>query len=211
MRRSAGKRLGIVALLGLVLGLGLWMFVRSANTGAAREAATAPDPVDPRGPAPQQLRPQEVTEPTSPPVETAAFRFPVSEKAAAPLPSPTVAERSPLADKLNRPGRSALDDARDVREIFNYFVETFDAVPVGDNAEITQTLTGANPRGLAFIPSDVEGVILDGELVDRWQTPYFFHTLSRYEVVVRSAGPDGEHWTGDDVVFPDLPPTDWEQ
>ena len=71
--------------------------------------------------------------------------------------------------------------------------------PVGTNKEITQTLTGKNPDGALFI-SD-EASIENRLLVDRWHHPYFFHQLSRSEMEVRSAGPDGVLWTSDDEVL----------
>ena len=40
-----------------------------------------------------------------------------------------------------------------------------------------------------------------GELVDNWGTPFFFHSLSRTEMEIRSAGPDHKMWTGDDLVM----------
>ena len=40
----------------------------------------------------------------------------------------------------------------------------------------------------------------DGELVDPWGTPYFFHQLSGTEMEIHSAGPDKKMWTDDDLV-----------
>ena len=40
----------------------------------------------------------------------------------------------------------------------------------------------------------------DGELVDEWETPYFFHANSRTDMDVRSAGPDQVMYTEDDLV-----------
>ena len=39
-----------------------------------------------------------------------------------------------------------------------------------------------------------------GELVDDWDTPFFFHQLSGAETEVRSAGEDRKLWTFDDQV-----------
>jgi hypothetical protein len=38
----------------------------------------------------------------------------------------------------------------------------------------------------------------EGEMCDRWGTPYFFHQVSATEMEIRSAGPDRKMWTGDD-------------
>jgi hypothetical protein len=40
----------------------------------------------------------------------------------------------------------------------------------------------------------------DGELVDPWGTPYFFHQLSGTDMEIRSAGPDKTMWTDDDLM-----------
>ncbi len=71
--------------------------------------------------------------------------------------------------------------------------------PVGSNAEITRALTGANSRKANFGGSDLK--IKDGQIVDRWEHPYFFHQLSGTEMEIRSAGPDGVMWTKDDEVI----------
>lgn len=70
--------------------------------------------------------------------------------------------------------------------------------PIGTNAEITKALNGGNPRQARLLP---EGMTLnrDGELVDRWGKPYFFHQLSKDQMEIRSAGPDQQMWTEDDI------------
>ena len=40
-----------------------------------------------------------------------------------------------------------------------------------------------------------------GELIDPWGTPYFFHQLSGTEMEIHSAGPDKVMWTQDDLVI----------
>jgi hypothetical protein len=73
--------------------------------------------------------------------------------------------------------------------------------PVGTNPEITRQLGGANPKHVNFL-SDEAGMRVNenGELVDPWGTPYFFHQLSGREMEIHSAGPDKIMWTGDDLV-----------
>jgi hypothetical protein len=69
------------------------------------------------------------------------------------------------------------------------------------NVEITSQLNGQNPKQVNFIQPDV-GMRINsqGELVDPWGTPYFFHQLSGRETEIRSAGPDKIMWTADDLV-----------
>lgn len=73
--------------------------------------------------------------------------------------------------------------------------------PLGTNHEFTRALTGDNPLRVAFVPPD-DPSIIQGELTDRWGTPLFFHSVSSRDVEIRSAGPDRQMWTSDDVFTP---------
>jgi hypothetical protein len=77
----------------------------------------------------------------------------------------------------------------------------FGGNPVGDNQEITSQLNGNNPKHIHFINSEA-GMRLNenGELIDAWGTPYFFHQLSGNDTEIHSAGPDRILWTSDDLV-----------
>jgi hypothetical protein len=79
--------------------------------------------------------------------------------------------------------------------------ERFGGNPVGTNPEITRQLSGLNPKHLNFITAEA-GMRINGngELVDPWGTPYFFHQLSGHEMEIHSAGPDQIMWTADDLV-----------
>ena len=72
--------------------------------------------------------------------------------------------------------------------------------PVGTNAEIMKALMGDNPRGAKFGPP--EGMMLngDGELLDPWGSPFFFHQVSRDVMEIISAGPDKRRGTDDDLI-----------
>jgi len=79
--------------------------------------------------------------------------------------------------------------------------EMFGGNPVGTNPEITSQLSGKNPKHLNFLDADAGmRVNEDGELVDPWGTPYFFHQLSGHDMEIHSAGPDRKMWTADDLV-----------
>jgi hypothetical protein len=73
--------------------------------------------------------------------------------------------------------------------------------PVGTNEEITRALNGDNPKGAQFLSAEA-GMRVNGqgELIDAWGTPYFFHQLSGTDMEIRSAGPDRQMWTPDDLV-----------
>jgi len=110
--------------------------------------------------------------------------------------------RSTLADALNSPATDVGADLRIVSEIVDAFRSNFprEGNPVGTNAEITAALTGKNRLHLAIIPPDHPAINRDGELCDRWGTPFFFHAESAARMEIRSAGPDRRMWTDDDVV-----------
>jgi hypothetical protein len=72
--------------------------------------------------------------------------------------------------------------------------------PVGSNAEIMRALMGDNPKKAKLGPPDGLSLNANGELVDRWGTPFFFHQMSKDSMEIRSAGPDKQMWTGDDIV-----------
>jgi hypothetical protein len=77
----------------------------------------------------------------------------------------------------------------------------FGGNPVGTNPEITSQLSGNNPKHINFLDA-AAGMRMNenGELVDPWGTPYFFHQISGQEMEIRSAGADGKMWTADDLV-----------
>lgn len=81
------------------------------------------------------------------------------------------------------------------------YASMFGSNPVGTNPEITAALNGRNPRQANFINSEA-GMRLNGngELVDVWGTPYFFHQLSGTDTEIHSAGPDRIMWTADDLI-----------
>jgi hypothetical protein len=112
-------------------------------------------------------------------------------------------EPSHLADTLNSPATDIRSDLRVVAEVVDAFRSNFprDGNPVGSNAEITATLTGNNKLRLALIPPRHPAINKDGELCDRWGTPFFFHAESAHRMEIRSAGPDRKMWNEDDAVF----------
>lgn len=129
---------------------------------------------------------------------------PKSNRATSPEPaSPLRPERSTLADELNAPGSDVQRDLRLVTEIVATFRTNFlqTGNPTGTSAEITSALTGKNQLRLALIPPDHPAINRDGELCDRWGTPFFFHAESASRMEIRSAGPDRKMWTEDDVAF----------
>jgi hypothetical protein len=91
-------------------------------------------------------------------------------------------------------------DLENIRLMFRDYRARLGENPVGSNAEIMRALMGGNTAQVRLGPPEGQSLNNQGELVDRWGTPYFFHQLSKNEMEVRSAGPDRIMWTGDDLV-----------
>jgi len=112
--------------------------------------------------------------------------------------TPAASAPGPTASPISDPGiEAALENVqfalRDYRAVLG-------GNPVGNNAEITAALLGDNPRQLRLPLPEGSALTPDGELADRWGTPYFFHQLSGSRMEIRSAGPDRRMWTADDGV-----------
>ena len=104
--------------------------------------------------------------------------------------------------KMDQPvNESAFDDVQTVGVLLEEFRRAFGAMPTGElNDEIVRRLQGDNPKGIAVLPKSHPAINGEGELVDRWGTPYRFHPESAWVTTVRSAGPDRKMWTGDDIL-----------
>lgn len=110
--------------------------------------------------------------------------------------------RLPIADDvppLNSADTTADDDLATIELLFSEFRKHQGGNPIGENDEITASLLGRNPKHLAYLPAKGPHLNAAGQLIDRWGTPYFFHQLSGSETEIRSAGPDNEMNTPDDI------------
>jgi len=88
-----------------------------------------------------------------------------------------------------------------IRRAVRQYCEMFGGDPVGTNPEITSALNGNNSKQINFIKPEAGMQINEnGELVDAWGTPLFFHQLSGTEMEIHSAGQDKKMWTRDDLV-----------
>lgn len=145
------------------------------------------------------------SEPARPPatVAEAASRQAAkqAEEAGATVPATTLAtyRAAELATIQAGQADAALQAA--VKSLRDYRA-AFGTNPVGNNAEISKTLRGNNPRAARFAAEDASGASLSpkGEALDRWGNPLYFHPISATVMEVRSAGPDGKMWTADDLV-----------
>jgi hypothetical protein len=114
-------------------------------------------------------------------------------------PSVAPAGKPQPLEYTNLPADIVLDS---MRHAIRDYGSMFGGNPVGVNSEITSQLNGHNPRQVNFIRPEA-GMRLNenGELIDPWGTPYFFHQLSGSETEIHSAGPDKIMWTSDDLVI----------
>lgn len=100
--------------------------------------------------------------------------------------------------KVSQPEARA--DILNVSLMFRDFRTRLGGNPVGSNAEIMKAIMGGNSAQATLGPPPGQTLNDQGELVDRWGTPYFFHQMSKTHMEIRSAGPDRIMWTADDVV-----------
>jgi hypothetical protein len=71
--------------------------------------------------------------------------------------------------------------------------------PLSANEDWAAAFRGVNPAHERFLPDQHVALNPLGQLVDRWNTPLFFHALGNRRHEIRSAGPDGKLWTADDL------------
>lgn len=102
------------------------------------------------------------------------------------------------ANLLNAPNRTPHEDVQIVAEFVDLYRKALGSNPTGQNEDITAALTGNfGQTGRVFPPNSP--AIRDGKLVDRWGTPYWFHPESGTKMEIRSAGPDKDLFTDDDI------------
>ena len=161
-------------------------------------------------PRPEQVKAPEVPDQPKPLPEVAAPAAPVVAMPPADQPPPAAPSRpaepgsvklltvkpqpDPVADEPARQEAQAI--ALNIRQ----YMLRFGGNPVGNNAEIVAELNGGNAKGARYLPSELLRLNEQGELIDEWGTPYFFHQESAQKMEVRSAGPDKKLFTSDDFI-----------
>lgn len=70
---------------------------------------------------------------------------------------------------------------------------------MGANEEFASALMGKNAAKEVFLEAPHACLNAKGQIVDRWGSPLFFHVRNANRIDLRSAGPDGEMWTADDL------------
>ena len=157
-------------------------------------------------PAKGELVPATVSTSTTPPTSPAA---PPSSQKADPArsvrPPDSAGEDAPPPAGTPPPLIAATPEAvREAMDNVQFALRDYRTVlgenPIGSNAEITKALTGDNLKQVKIPVPTGSSVNGEGEMCDRWGTPYFFHQLSGKQMEIHSAGPDGKMGTGDDLV-----------
>jgi hypothetical protein len=119
-----------------------------------------------------------------------------------PSPTPTASER--LLEGYADPATPPIEDLKKLhRVITGYFSVVKDAsrFPIGGSADLAAALRGENPNREVFVPAGHPVFSKDGLLVDRWGSPLVVHPEAWKQLELRSAGPDRQPYTGDDLLL----------
>lgn len=124
---------------------------------------------------------------------------PPAPPAAAPLSSPAAPVTPPSPPEPDVVAKAVIEVDK-VGLMLRDYRTLMGENPVGPNAEIMKAVMGGNTKKARLGPPEGQQINGNGELMDRWGTPYFFHQESRTNMEIRSAGPDRKMWTEDDII-----------
>lgn len=79
-----------------------------------------------------------------------------------------------------------------------------------DNVHIANALLGDHKRKIAYFTQDHPRLNTNGELIDKYGSPYDFHFTSSKDVSIRSYGPDKEPYSDDDIISNFAGEAKWE-
>ncbi|MCP4848798.1 MAG: hypothetical protein GY899_12725 [Verrucomicrobiaceae bacterium] len=92
------------------------------------------------------------------------------------------------------------EDIQILDAILGYYRMMNKSNPVaGENFEVVRSLMGKNKQSVVVFPSNHPDIDNEGNLLDRWGTPYFFHAISSTTLDIQSAGPDRQRGSADDL------------
>lgn len=120
------------------------------------------------------------------------------------VPSSSMVPRvHPLAASLGSASIPPEKEPEILLEILEAYRRVTGSFPVAeDNRHVMELLTSSRATVTGIFPRHHPRLNDGGELIDGWGTPYFFHHISRQQIEVRSAGPDGIYYTPDDIILP---------
>ncbi|MEM6886340.1 MAG: hypothetical protein AAF571_15060 [Verrucomicrobiota bacterium] len=94
-----------------------------------------------------------------------------------------------------------LAEVRDLIEVYHSYLKDPDGLPTAGNRAIVKAFAGENVHRIRFIDPEADYINDNGELVDRWNSPLYFHFEDARFPDIRSAGPDRQIWTQDDIAL----------
>lgn len=106
------------------------------------------------------------------------------------------------ADSLHSEEHGPDQDLQIVAEFLETYARATGGQPTGDNSDITAALTGTQyPGQKGRVFPRQHRAVKNGQLVDRWGEPFWFHPNSGNSMEIRSAGPDKQLFSPDDVIL----------
>jgi len=127
---------------------------------------------------------------------------PQSQLPAPPSAAPLPGDR--LLEGFGDPSTPPVEDLRKVhRLVSGYFsvIKDLTRHPIGGNADLAACLLGENINRQPFLRREHPAINGEGLLVDRWGTPLSVHPEAARSLTLRSAGPDREMYSDDDLVL----------
>jgi hypothetical protein len=198
LNQSKGFQFALIGLAGLGLLAATLIWVSRDRSTSVQEGTPVPPAATLRSdaqPAPTEAPPR----PTPPAANNPAFPAltPPSPETLANLP------HHPEGLQLGSPSIPPEDEPRLVWNLFDVYRQAFQSFPTGaSNAHFIHAIQGANPGRQPIFPLEHTRLDPEGNLLDAWGTPFHFHPISRHALEIRSAGPDRELFTEDDIVYP---------
>ncbi len=118
-------------------------------------------------------------------------------------PSDPAEDFSPLAPELNSSQFSPQHDVDVLHTLLRQYLRRLghrEGLPIGNDTDLAKVLGGQNPMKYATLPPSHPALASDGRLRDRWGSPYFVHPIAEQTFEIRSAGPDRQLFTSDDLI-----------
>lgn len=107
-----------------------------------------------------------------------------------------------ILQEYAQPGTRPEDDLHALAHAFanlQLLIKSRAPFRLGANEEFAAALLGKNADKLVFLAPPHACLNAQGQLIDRWGTPLFFHVRDASRIDIRSAGPDRVLWTADDL------------
>jgi len=116
-------------------------------------------------------------------------------------------EKIPISPFFDQYGSDQQEPEKDLENVATaiehlwLLLKNKDAISVMSNRSITAALLGDNQQSLRLLARTHPALNAKAELTDRWRTPLHFHPETLTKIEIRSAGPDRELFTEDDLTY----------